>query len=596
MKLRSLVAAVPLIVSLGACGDPQGSNPGVGGGVAKQGTGGAAGHTGAGGAKSMGPGGAGGQVLGPAPGTGGAGGSPQGGSLGTTAVGGGSGLGSGGSSGSGGPGGSNGLFGQGGSSVAVGTGGLGGSAASHEGSGGVTATGGVTALPGSGGSNGSGGTAGGSGGAPSAMTGGSGGSSPPPGSGGVPDVAGSGGAPAAPGSGGVAVPPDGSGGSAPPAGSGGSPAATGGTASGGVSGSGGSAGVSGSGGSTSGSGGNDADPQYLFTTEQFGGNGRTCTTCHIPGTGTVTPAQIQALFSANPSDPMFRPIDSDDGASTNYTLLQQRATFRVTINLPAGVTLASDPSATTIVLRRSVPTTINTPALDPVLMWDGRAADLSQQALGAIQGHAQATIVPTATELSLIGQFEHGSSFFSSTALYQYSQGGPAPDLPPGNTPEEQRGRQWFVADPAAPGFNVCGKCHSGVMANEEFFTAGTPAQRFETVDVSEFNTLGNPTFQFTFPDPNNPGQTLTVATPDPGRALVTGDVNDLNRFKIPPLWGIKNTAPYFHDNSAADLAALMGHYEKFLSIAFPVSASYPTPHAPNAQDKADIIAYLNLL
>ena len=39
-----------------------------------------------------------------------------------------------------------------------------------------------------------------------------------------------------------------------------------------------------------------------------------------------------------------------------------------------------------------------------------------------------------------------------------------------------------------------------------------------------------------------------------------------------------------------------MDHYEKFLSLAFPVSASYPTPHAPTAQDKTDIIAYLNLL
>jgi cytochrome c peroxidase len=41
---------------------------------------------------------------------------------------------------------------------------------------------------------------------------------------------------------------------------------------------------------------------------------------------------------------------------------------------------------------------------------------------------------------------------------------------------------------------------------------------------------------------------------PDPGRALITGDPNDLLNFKIATLWGIKDTAPYFHDNSARTL------------------------------------------
>ena len=88
----------------------------------------------------------------------------------------------------------------------------------------------------------------------------------------------------------------------------------------------------------------------------------------------------------------------------------------------------------------------------------------------------------------------------------------------------------------------------------------------------------------------------MTVTTPDPGRALVTGDVRDVNFFKIPTLWGVKNTAPYFHDNSANTLEELVDHYEKHLATFLPKNVSYPRPHVPTDQDKADIVAYLRLL
>jgi cytochrome c peroxidase len=320
-------------------------------------------------------------------------------------------------------------------------------------------------------------------------------------------------------------------------------------------------------------------------------------TCHTAGTGTVSPDQVQALYATTPDDPLFRPVDSDDGAGTDYTELRARATFRVSIPLPPGVSLASDPSATSVVLRRGVPTTINSPALDPVIMWDGREPTLTSQAADAIAGHAQGTLVPTDAQLELIAGFEQGPDFFSSDLLRDYDQGGAEPTWPPGVTDSEQRGRRWFAQDSAAPRFNICGQCHGGPMANTTQSNSGLPAgQRFQTANVSEFNEAGNPTYDFIFPDPNNPGKTVTVTTPDPGRALVTGDVRDLNFFKIPTLWGVKNTAPYFHDNSANTLEELMDHYEKHLATFLPRNASYPRPHVPTADDKADIIAYLKLL
>ena len=134
-------------------------------------------------------------------------------------------------------------------------------------------------------------------------------------------------------------------------------------------------------------------------------------------------------------------------------------------------------------------------------------------------------------------------------------------------------------------------------MTNTTQSNSGLPVgQRFQTVNVSEFNHLNNPTYQFTFPDPKNAGKTVTVTTPDPGRALITGDVRDVNFFKIPSLWGVKNTAPYFHDSSAATLEELMDHYEQHLGTFLPKNGTYPSPHVPTAQDKADIVAYLKLL
>ena len=69
---------------------------------------------------------------------------------------------------------------------------------------------------------------------------------------------------------------------------------------------------------------------------------------------------------------------------------------------------------------------------------------------------------------------------------------------------------------------------------------------------------------------------------------VITGQLSDLNLFRIPTLWGAKHTAPYFHDNSAATLAQLVQHYSDYFAIvgvgAIPADA------------QADIVAYLDLL
>ena len=44
--------------------------------------------------------------------------------------------------------------------------------------------------------------------------------------------------------------------------------------------------------------------RHLFERESFGGNGRTCVTCHSRRTGTVSPEDAQERFARDPDDPL----------------------------------------------------------------------------------------------------------------------------------------------------------------------------------------------------------------------------------------------------------------------------------------------------
>jgi cytochrome c peroxidase len=350
------------------------------------------------------------------------------------------------------------------------------------------------------------------------------------------------------------------------------------------------------------------DGQQLFEHETFGGNGRTCLTCHSRETGTVSPQDAQLRFQQNPHDPLFLHDGSDDGLGNGVTRMLTDATILVEIPLPPNVRLADDPAARSVKLRRGIPTTLNTPALDNVLMLDGRQPTLEAQAQGAIFDHTQTTIVPDADDLTAIKNFQLTDAFFSSPALRDFAHGAPAPALPPGNTESEKRGRRFFLDLPPGPAFKdgLCAACHSGPMLNQtnRFLPIpGVPAgSRFQTIGISEFNVAGNPVREYIFINPD--GSESRVRSADPGRALITGvgeetgTFDNVNAFKISPLWGIRRTAPYFHDNSAKTLEAVAAHYALFFSII--TDPDGPGPAQPlvvlTPQDQADIVAYMKLL
>lgn len=347
--------------------------------------------------------------------------------------------------------------------------------------------------------------------------------------------------------------------------------------------------------------------ERLFNCETFDGNGRTCATCHGEKTGTFSPSEAKALFAKDPNAPLFRAIDSDDGAGVSYGRLLNDAVIRVGIDLPPNVTahrltgcnpdgsgcVEGEDVGRSIVFNRGVPTTLDTPSLDPILMSDGREPSLQSQANGAIHAHMQPTTEPTATQLDQIAAYE--KTLFSSKTLAAFASGGAAPELPPGKTAAEKRGRAAFVDGPQGK----CAFCHSGPMLNRTnafninpFVPPGAP---FETALVSEFNRAGNPMYRFRFTNPD--GSVTTVDSPDPGRGLITGNSFEsfpAANFKIPTLWNVKNTAPYFHDNSAKTLEDLMVHYQQFFGVA---SQIFGRPDVVMSdQERDDILAYLKLL
>jgi cytochrome c peroxidase len=306
-------------------------------------------------------------------------------------------------------------------------------------------------------------------------------------------------------------------------------------------------------------------------------------------------------------DPLFVFDGSDDGKGHGVTRMLRHATILVTIPLPPTVRLAEDQSTRSVVMQRGIPSTLNTPALDPVLMLDGRDPDLPTQAAHAVERHAQAA-APSVRDLRRIAEFEKSEPFFSSGTLRKYAQGGDPPTLPAGRTASEKRGRRFFIDADITLGDHktgACAVCHSGPMLNQtnRFLPLPVaPGTRFLSANVSERNVLHNPVLHFLFRNPD--GTETSLWSPDPGRSLISGRIDgdmvtdgphvftSLNAFKIPTLWGVKDTAPYFHDNSARTLEEMVDHYADFVFKTLPPQFGFES----TAQDRADIVAYIKLL
>ena len=192
----------------------------------------------------------------------------------------------------------------------------------------------------------------------------------------------------------------------------------------------------------------------------------------------------------------------------------------------------------------NAPTVFNA-ALNYVQFWDGRAADLREQAGGPPLNPVEMAstsweqiVAKLQRDPALTQQFTKvypdgwsGTNITDAIAEFEKTL------LTPGRfdaylrgdthalNSDEQRGYQLFKA-------NRCATCHVGSnLGGQSFERMGRAADYFAA--------RGTP---------------LTDA--DNGRANVTNDPLDREAFKTPTLRNVELTAPYFHDGSRADLRA----------------------------------------
>ena len=176
-------------------------------------------------------------------------------------------------------------------------------------------------------------------------------------------------------------------------------------------------------------------------------------------------------------------------------------------------------------------------------MYDLRARNLSDQALGAIHDHAQNTVEPTEEQLALIAEFQRTDKrFFSSEALEDFAAADRRPCSRRGRRQSEQRGRLMFVETEFTPGSTkgICALCHTGPMLNQTspFNLTAPPGARIANIGVSERNLLNLPEYTFLIDDGS--GDVQAVRMPDPGIPLT----NPRPPGVPPPSFGIRHSSP----------------------------------------------------
>ena len=239
---------------------------------------------------------------------------------------------------------------------------------------------------------------------------------------------------------------------------------------------------------------------------------------------------------------------------------------------------------------------------------DRSAATLEAQALGAVNQHMEPTTPPTEEFLESVAEFQR--HIFSSAKVRKLSAaidaGRPLPNLDPPLTAFERRGKEKFD--------DFCGRCHGGPAQVQNLENRIFPPFDGSTNPVSLNVVVSNPppngfppsliqgpgfdlpTQRFNVDLPN--GTSVVLESSDPGtvltdvRALETVGGNQVfNRFDIPQLRGINETAPYFHDHRAKTLEEVVKHYQSFFFF-INVVRGLPLPLIPD-EDIAPIVAYM---
>lgn len=256
----------------------------------------------------------------------------------------------------------------------------------------------------------------------------------------------------------------------------------------------------------------------LFFQETFDGNGRTCGTCHPPGTGfTLTPAFIAAR---PPGDPLFVAERVPELAGLESPELMHG---------PRALILENIDGFDQPAVFRGVPHTFDLTSTGP-FGWSGNQILLESFVLAAIQQHFPRTLhrvpgedfrLPTEHEVAAL------VAFMQSTSL-----------VPDGNfdlatfvtTDAQARGQALFF------GSAKCIPCHDGpLLTDNASFDTGVARRPINLVSPPECDPPCTPIGEL--------------------------EQGGFRFFNVPVLFGLKNSAPFFHDNSAATIRDAVAHY-----------------------------------
>jgi len=285
----------------------------------------------------------------------------------------------------------------------------------------------------------------------------------------------------------------------------------------------------------------------LFELETFGGNGRTCSTCHAANDlFGLSPDSIAVRFEKDPLDPLFV-------AENDPTLDELENACLMRMGDERGLILENVDGFDRPPVFRHSPSLRNLEATAPYGL-SGEFDDLQSFSAVAVRQHFPRTLArnsdpltgpldfrePTAFELEALESFMQAIRFPADGDLDLERMIGAAVDRGADES-AIRRGQDLFFG---TTGSAQCFRCHSGPTLSD--------------ADGSLGMGTGNAEFDIGIAFlPHNGDDGCAGGPGDPAAALP----GDFRRFSTPSLLGVANLVAFFHDNSVSDFRSAVSHY-----------------------------------
>src|SRR3954454_4334714 len=225
-------------------------------------------------------------------------------------------------------------------------------------------------------------------------------------------------------------------------------------------------------------------------------------------------------------------------------------------------------------LGRHSPTVINA-AWGAIFMWDGRLANLEEQALGPIQspGEMNMPIDQLMARLASVAEYK---------PLFEASF--PGVGLKPGTLAQAIATYERTVVSEQAP-FDLW-------VAGNEKAISEEAKRGFVLFNTKAQCAACHEGWNFT----NDGFQDIGLASADVGRGeFMPGVIKMKHAFKTPGLREIARRGPYMHDGSLATLENVVDHYDRG-GVDRPSRSDLMKPLGLTVQEKSDLVVFMNTL